>query len=297
MRRVLAASLAIALAVVGFGVSACGSRVTVETGNRVVCTYGETISEQVHSAKVPPDEAGRLGVKTVTKICDRHAKAERLYAQAQAALVKGNVKTAQAALTKVVEIDSGFRLAQTQLDTIVAGKKPAADGNTSTTTNGGTGTGSNSSGNPPSSKPAPSTPGDKGKPVGPIASLTGWTPATLSGYSAQKLIADPLVLSRQYVPSATGSRGALVIVAEQVGNANAAKSRLSQEMARYSKDDKTTTINGRSVRLGTDGESFAALGILDGPVIVILEMDASTGSPTALLPQLTEIAKQLPVKE
>ncbi len=108
--------------------SGCAEKtVTVQTGERVVCTYGEEVSSTVHAVKVPADEANKYSVRTKRIKCDRHAQLEALYGEAQNAISKGDLATAEKKLAQVVASDTSFASAASQLADIKSGRKPAVD--------------------------------------------------------------------------------------------------------------------------------------------------------------------------
>ena len=139
------------------------------------------------------------------------------------------------------------------------------------------------------------TPGDDGKPTGPIASLLGWMPDTIKGYTAQEPIADALYVSREYAPVTTGRIERLVIAAEQFASEGAARAELDRTLKlRYSTDGKDVTVGGHKGWFGTDGRRFAVLGLTDGSVFVVLEMSSSSVDPAKLRGDLTSVAEDLP---
>lgn len=261
-------------------VIASNRKVEVTTGEIIECTYGHIVSEDVKTLRVPAREASKYGVRTVKTVCDEHAAVEEAYAEAQAALKKADLETAKRKLEEVLALDPAYRQAQSQLDAIVAGKKPSADSEPAPSANDG------------DSATKPSTPGDDADPTGPVASLTGWMPDDLDGYQADKMLADVLAVSRQYAGS--GGR-TLVISAEQLGTEEIAKSIWDRDYKlRYAKNAKTLKINGKNAYGGTDGSEVAVLGIVDGPVLVVLQLSSDDVEPPTLLSELTAMAKGLP---
>lgn len=271
--RSAAAALVVVLAL---GAAGCQRKVEVQTGTKVVCTFGEVLSNDVRTISVPARDAAKYSVKTVTKLCDRHAKLNAIYEQAQQALLQGNVARAKAKLTQVVASDPAFRQAKAQLDTIIKGGKPKPD-----TTK-------------PASKPATTTPSAGTTATIPNA-LTGWTPDAISGFSAAKALVDPISVSREYLPTGSSPAEALVIYAEQFLSPSAASAALATQVkSQYPKNAATITVNSHKAYFGTDGRQFAVIGFTSGNVMVALEMTAKPGSLGALKTPLTAAAKQLP---
>ena len=90
MKRALTLALVLVLALSLTPLTACSRKVEVKSGKRVVCTYGEIVSDSVRTLQVPAADAGKYTVTTETVTCDRHKRAEALYAAAQKALGQAN---------------------------------------------------------------------------------------------------------------------------------------------------------------------------------------------------------------
>lgn len=271
-------------------------KVEVRAGERVECTYGHLVSDDIKTISVPRSEAHQYGVKTTKIVCPEHLQAEQLYNEAQQAIAEGDLKTAEKKLAEVVAVYPDFRQAQSQLDQIADGKKPTADGTTGATTGGTSGgdTGGTSDGDT-SGTDKPSTPGDSDKPVGPVASLAGWTPDEISGYKADKIISDVLALSREYTPTSGTRVDVLVISAEQMLSADMVKGVLERDFKlRYDRNNKDIKVNGKNGWTGTNGTDTAVLAISDGQVLVVLQARSTKTDPAKLVTDLTDIAKTLP---
>jgi len=296
MKRLMTLALAAVLVVAVFSASGCQKKVEVKTGTRVVCTYGHVISDNTKVVSVPAKDVAKYRARTVTRICEQHAKLEALYKQAQAAVKAGDISAAKKALAAVVAIDKAYGKAQDQLDQIVAGKKPKSDQNPPSASNPGTSTPAGGGSAAPGGSggtPTPETPG--GNTSGPIDGLRRWTPDTLAGYAASKPTVDALTIARQYIPADSSNALTLVIVTEQYRTADDAKIGLARQLtSRYTKDRDTVTINGHSMTYGTDGKRFAALGFTEGAVMVAMEMSVKSGSPSSLKTPILDVAKQLP---
>jgi hypothetical protein len=273
----LASALAIAFTLAASTLAGCGPKlVRVVTGVRVVCTYGEVVSDSVKAIEVPADKASGYSVVTRTVTCDRHKRLEALYAQAQAAIAAGKLADAKSALAELVKIDASFKKAQTQLDAIQAGKKPAAD----------TGT--------PAPKPGAGVGGEDKQPVGPVANLSDRVPATLSGYTAAPIVADVYTLTREYTPGPGAPTDSLVIVVEQYKDATAAKRQISRSVASdYPSSVATVKVEGRSVRFGTDGRRFATAAWNENGVLIVIEGSSASRKPAALKDHLIALVGEI----
>ena len=241
----------------------------METGERVTCTYGHLVSETVKVIEVPAADADRYGVVSRIVTCGRHKALEKLYAEAQAAIAAGDFKGAKEKLAEVLKGDPRFRKAAEQAKAIDAGKKPAAD------------TGGSAGGD---------TGGGK-QPVGPVANLTGWVPDTLSGYTAQPVIADELQITREYVSTGSGDIESLVIVVEQFKNTIAARQAITTRIKRdYPVSPSSASVKGRTLYFGTDGRRFALVAWNEGGLVIAIEGSARDRKPAGLKVALTAVA-------
>lgn len=261
-------------------------RVQVLTGQRVECVYGHVVKDDVKTIKVRPSEASRYGVKTVKVVCDDHRRAEKLYDEAQAALKSGDYKTARDKLAEVVTLDRNFKSASAQLAEVDAGKKPAPATDTGSASAPGAATPNGGASEATTEKAGGS------QPTGPVASLAGWAPDEIEGFTAEPIVADTLSLSREYRAS---SGDTLVIAADQVGSTAAVTEQLkSRVKLTYDKDARTVRVGSRSAYAGTDGRSVAVLAIPDGAVLVVLQIRTPGSDPKPRIDQLIGIAKTLP---
>jgi hypothetical protein len=292
-RVVIIVAVVAVLAAAAFGVTQLQNRVEVQTGERVVCSYGHVVSEDIQTLKVPASQAAQYSVTTTSVLCDRHAKLEALFSDAQEALEAGELAKAEAKLAEIVALDPTFPGAKKQLDEIAAGKKPqpVAGGDTGGNTGGNTGGDTGGGTTPPDDE----YPGD-GDLSGPIGALAKWIPDNITGFTAQPPTVDVLNLARNYRPDSGSDIFSLVIVAEQFRTPSDAVTALDRKIKSvYPNDATTLKINGRSVYFGTDGSRFAAAGLTDGAVLVAVEMSPKQGSSPAQVKSAMEaVLKQLP---
>ena len=289
--------ITIALLAAGALLAGCTRMVQVETGERITCTYGEVVTDTVKTIEVAADKAANYHVVVNTVTCERHKRLEALYAEAQAAIVAGDLATARAKLVEVVTIEPLFKNARQQLDTIDDGGKPVADTSANTSANTPATPGSPSTpakpgapGTPGAPATATPSPGAGQEPVGPVASLSSWVPDALPGYTATPIIADVYVLTREYLPTPSAPTYALVAVVEQYKDATAAKGAIKNDMSNsYPVASTTLTIKGRSVYFGTDGKRRAIVAWNESGVLVAIEGAVKTGSPTTLKSHLSDL--------
>jgi hypothetical protein len=298
LRRVLATVLVLTL--LPAALSGCQRKVSVQTGERITCRFGDTIKDTVRTVKVPASEAALYSVKTSFGVCTKHEQLLSLYLKAQKDIAANKMTSAKQLLSKVVASDPSFALASAQLAALNAGKKPAPDLATtaqstgSSTTGGSTGGTSGGSGSTTGGTKPPT--GDQ--PVGPTLTLAAWAPAALEGFKTGATAADVLALSREYVPTPkSSSLEAIVISVEQFSSGKMASAGLKDQMVHYGNNVATEKIVGRSCSFGTDGKQFAAIGFVNGAMLVIVEGHTQQGAkPVSLHDQLVAVVSKLPVK-
>lgn len=275
MRRttylVVAAIAVIALAIAAFLVwpKLSNEKVTVRSGEIVLCTEGEVVSDTTESLQVSADEVKDYGVTTRVITCDLHAKLAALYDTAQKAIADGDLDAAKAALKDIVALDPLYRRASSQLTDIEAGRTPDTD---SGGDDGGTSGGD------------PADPGDEpgtDNPAAPIVNLANFVPDTLTGFVGQGLIVDPLALTRDYLPTDQGDVAKLVIVVEQFQDADAAQAELDSVIKPAYPDGAADVDAGDAGYFGSN-RSVAAVAFTDGSILVVLEI-ASTGDDASAL--------------
>lgn len=272
--RTRSALFAFALVAV-IALTGCGEKtVKVQTGERVVCTYGETVSSTVKTIEVPASKAADYKVVTKKVTCARHKALEALYAAAQKAIADGDLTAARAKLAEVLAMEAGFRNAAEQAAQIDAGKKPTPD----------TGTGSGNTGGSTDAT-------GSGVPETPVASLAKWVPDSITGYKADPVVADTNALTREYVPTGSSPVVSIVVVAEQFKTAEAAKAAAADTIAReYPSSRSTVDADGRTLSFGVSGTKFAAVAWNEGAILVVVEGFPKSGTGSSLKSTLQAIA-------
>lgn len=278
MKRMVFGAALVLLVGVASLVGCKAKMVTVTTGEIVLCTEGELVSDTTESKEVRADEVGDYGVTTEVVTCDFHAKLASLYTQAQDAIAAGDLDAASRALAEIVATDPLYRRAGSQLTDITAGRTPIPDG--AAPAGGGTTT-----------VPDSERPGEE-SPTGPILNLAHYVPDALPGFVGQGLIADPLTLTRDYLPSSAGAATRLVIVVEQFQDADAAKAELDAVIKpAYSGGASSLDVSGKAGYYG-QASTVSVVAFTDGGLLVVLEM-ATEGAPAALKTQLVELAREV----
>ncbi len=267
MKKTLTWILAVALVLaLPTALTGCKRKVTVTTGEIVICTSGEVIEDNTEEIEVPEDEVADYGVTTKVITCETHSRLASLYDEAQAAIAAGDLTTARERLATILESDPGYRKAKDQLDAIDAGTTPEVDGGEATGGTGDTTTGDT---------------GDTDEPTGPVASLTVYVPDVIDGYVAQGIIADAGSLSRRYLPNASGA-DQLVIEVEQQVDAASAEATLGGLLNSYPESQSESTIAGHRVVVGSNGQ-YAIAVFTDGALVIAVELHSTGASGAGLI--------------
>jgi hypothetical protein len=280
----------------GVVLAGCTRMVRVETGERITCTYGEVTTDTIKTIEVPSSDAAKYKVVRLTATCPRHQHLELLYFEAQQAILAGDLATAKAKLEEIVKTEPQFRLAKVQLELIAAGQKPVADAgapkpgsDTTTTTEAKPPT---KPGTNPGSGGTPAAPGQE--PVGPVASLSGWVPEKLPGYTADAIVPEVFRLSREYVPSKDLPTDALIVVVEQYKDAAAAQLDIKNDLGGgFGTSSSKFTVKGREIFFGTDSHRFAIVAWNEGGLLLVIEASSKTGKPVDLKAHLTTLVEAL----
>lgn len=278
MKRVLSIALALVLALSMLGVGGCKKRmVTVKTGEIVICTAGEVVEDNTEEIEVPENEVIDHSVKMRVITCEEHAGGDigAMYDRAQEFIRAGGFDDAKAELEKIVAKDPTYKKAKQQLDDINAGKKPAADADST-----------------PGDTTADDTTPDEGEePVGPIANLARFVPDTIAGYSAQGIVADPASITRNYLPT-SGNADLMAIMAEQTVDASTANDALDAFKTYYPDSSATVKIGSVTGVFGVR-ESNAAIAFTSGAIVVTVELHAKKGDAKNLKDALVKVGNAI----
>lgn len=272
MKRLLNVMLVLALLFSTAVAGGCAKRkVTVRSGEIVLCTAGEVVEDNTKEIEVSVDDVAKYSVTTKLITCDVHGGLESLYAAAQKAIAGGDLDAAQAKLQSIVDQNPNYKKAGSQLADIQAGKTPTPDDDTGSTVPTQT-----------------AEPGDGGEITGPIASLIKYVPDVLDGYSAQEITADPTLITRNYIPT-SGNADLLVISAEQVVDAAMASATIASIKTAYPDSGATVDIGSSKGYFGTTSE-FALVVFSQGAVVVSIEMHVAKGKAVDLKSALVKVA-------
>lgn len=275
MKRVWMLLVAVLLSIGLLGVPGCKQQmVTVETGEVVICTYGEIVSDTTEEIEVPADEVAEHGVTTTVVTCDLHQKLEALYETAEQALAAGDTEAAERAFAEIAETDGTYRDAGARLAALRAGDPTAGAGSS-----GGSSAAPGSDDDSPGDSGASPPTTDDDTPVGPIANLTGYIPDRLPGFVGQRIYADPFVLFRDYLPESSGAVVQLAVEVEQFKDNAMARGNLDDRVrVRYASDAEDLEIGSLDAYFGTRPD-FAGLAFTEGPVFVLMEVYTTSGDP------------------
>lgn len=291
MRRVWMLLIVLALSAGLLAVPGCSKQmVTVQTGEIVLCTYGEIVSDTTEDIEVPADEVADHGVTTTVVTCDFHQKLASLYEAAEKALAEGDLEAAERAFAEIAGSDPSYRDAATRLaDLRGDGDGSAAAGSSAAGAAGGTASGStpgsnggstpgSSGGSAPGTTPG-TTPGGDDGPVGPIANLTTYIPDRLPGFVGQAVYSDPFVLFRDYLPERQGKIVQLAVEVEQFRDGAMATGNLdSRARVRYSSNPDDLKIGSHDAYFGTR-PGYAGLAFTNGGIFVLLEVYTTSSTP------------------
>ncbi len=275
--------------------------VKARVGERVVCKYGETISDRTKLITVPRLFAGAYGVKVSKSICPKHRTVERLYDDATRLIAQGDISTAGKILGSIKKRDPKFkdidkRIAKLNKELVAAGlPKIPTGGSSSAGGNGGTsgdssGGGSpgtdNSGGNGGNGQPDP-----QGDPTHLV--LLEKLPEKVSGYTLWAEDFTALSAARTFYPEKPGAIKLLTTEVDLTGNAESADNYLDNEVKRnYPGYKDSVKVEGKTCYFGTHANQFAMLAWRDGGIVFQVEMMAKS-SPQNLKDDLVSIAKKM----
>jgi hypothetical protein len=273
VRRAAVAALVLALIMAAVVLTGCERKVTVTTGEIVICTAGEVIEDNTSQIEVPASEAAKYAVTTTVITCERHSDLGTLYAEAQEAIASGDLVAAREKLQSIVDRDPAYRRASEQLKAISEGKTPPADTADEPAAGGDTNA-------PPSEEP-----------VGPVVNLAKWVPDVIPGYIAQGILADPASLARQYIPESDAA-DQMVIAVDQYVDAQAAQQKAAALGTYYPENTGTRKVGSYTVTVGVKGD-FAAAAFSDGPLVIAVELHATRGGGAALIDAALDVVAAL----
>ncbi len=263
--------------------------VNVHSGEIVICTQGEIVSDTTEEIEVPADEVAGHGVTTEVITCDLHTKLAALHAEALQAIADGDLETAERVLAEIASSDSAYRNTSSMLADV-----RAKTGGSVATTGGAIGS---SGGETPGSGTATPPPGggttDPGgdTPVGPIANLTDYIPDRLPGFIGQRIYSDPFNLFRDYLPEKSGTIIQLSVEVEQMQDAAMVTRRIDERIkANYPNDAQSIKVGSLDSYFGTRPR-YAILAMSDGAILVVMEFATSSDKPAQHKDALVSVAK------
>ena len=281
MRKSLRVSFVVLLLFVTvLALAGCSRKVTVTTGEIVLCTAGEIVEDNTEQIEVPEDEAADYAVTTTVVTCVEHSDLATLYGQAQQAIANGDLDTARERLATVVARDSAYRSAKRQLDEIDNGGTPTPDAGDD---------------QPAGTPETPETPGNTPEtpetPEGPVVNLARWVPDVIEGYVAQGIIADVASLSRQYLPDSKKA-DQLVIAVDQMVDQDTATAAAAAIGAQYPEVSETVKVGEYTVTVGANGP-YGAAAFADGPLLVVVELHGPDGTGADLIDAVLAVVETL----
>lgn len=263
------------VALLGLTALSCGaSEVRVRTGLRVLCKYNHVIDDTTRYVSVDGARAKQYSVREETTVCAAHLRAQRLYAQAQQALSKGNKTKAKPLLAQVVGIDPSFQDAAKQYKSL-GGKVPAKG---SVASSG-------------SSKPSGSSgSGSQQAPAGSYLSRLPTAKEMSSGYTLVSENQDVLSATRLFAARKSSASVRLLtanvmLLGKKTDFVTWYKRTLRAKFA------TNASSRGGNYFFGTDGRNLANLCWQKGPLVFQVEAEARRGKPSALQTEIWRVSK------
>lgn len=304
-RIVLAVFGLILLGVVYYFIS-----VPVKTGKKVVCRYKHTISDQTYTLRIPKSLADRFKVEKETSICERHKKAEALYAQAQNEIAAKKYSKAKKTLKEVQKLDPKFKKTESQISAIDkvesstgGGKTSGGSSGTSGGDSGGTSPPGTSGGNgtSPGGTPDTNTGGNGGTGGGtapvPIDLAALLPQVDVPGYSRGTLLESGNSAQIDYLPSPStrGTASSLLITVRNMDSADKAKNFIENtSKIAWPNNQKQLSIRDNKAYFGTNIYGYANLSWPNDVVVYEVQMLSAKATPEKLYSDIVKIADYLP---
>ncbi|RJQ51559.1 MAG: hypothetical protein C4521_12255 [Actinobacteria bacterium] len=283
MARHIRTALIIALVpILSLSVLSCGrNEVSVKAGRRIICKYGHVIKDTSRFIKVDPSKAKNYSVSQETTICARHLQAQRLYAEAQAALAKRAKARAKALLAKVVALDPEFEQAASQYESL-GGSAPKVVGSS-----GGGSSGAAASNSKGGTAPKGST----------STTYLGRLPRSVPSYKLISQSEDVLSGTRLFAATQSSNPVRLLTFsASWLGTKTDFKSWYDRTLkARYSVGASSVKEISPYARFGTDGSKYANVTWphpREKGLVFSVEMEARKGNPLSLKTTLISTARK-----
>jgi hypothetical protein len=272
--------------------------VKVKVGERVVCKYGETITDRTKTITVPRLFAGSYGVKVSKSICPKHRTVERLYDDATRLIAQGDISTAGKILGSIKKRDPEFkdvdkRITKLNKELTAAGLEPIpTDTGNSSSSGGNGGSSGNSSGNNNSDGNSGGDSQGDGTPS--YLYLLDRLPDKVSGYTLWAEDYTDLSAARTFYPDKSGTIKLLTMEVDSTGNAQSADNFIANEIKRNYPGDKDSNVKvgGNTCYFGTHANQFAMLAWRDGGIVYQVEMMAKS-NPQNLKDDLISVAKSM----
>lgn len=268
--------------------------VPVETGTKVLCRYGHVISDNTYTLRVPKFLADRFKVTEKKSVCSKHARAERLYAQAQGKIANKDYAEAKKILKEIAKIDPNFKQTKSQLSAI---GEATSSGSTS---GGSSSSGSSSSGDTGGSSPGGSSSGGTSGDGSPYVQpdLVGLLPqGDIPGYNRGAIVFDNDDASVDYLPEETTAAriGSLLITVRKYGNSDGPKSFINKtSKVVYPNNQKSPKVKGHEGYFGTSDFGLATLSWPDGVLVYEILMRSADFKPAGLYEDIVKIVDYFP---
>jgi len=256
----------------------CTKEVSVQTGMKTVCVYGETLDDTVRTIKVPESQAKKYRVITKRVLCDKHRLAQKYFEQGQALARQGKYPEALKAFQKAAEYDPDFKDVSTWIASGGKSGGSSTPSNGSSSSNGGGSSGSSSSAS--------------------TAAWLSWFPATDADYVAGSVAKDKLrdaqTAQRNYTPKPARSRtvATLVITLYKYKTAQKASAFIVGTSKTAFPSNRKTISSFHNAYFGTRGPD-ATLAWVIKDVVVEMVMQSAENKPATLSSHMLQVAKRV----
>ncbi len=289
--------------------------VPVKAGTKVICRYGHTIRDDTYTLRVPKFLAGRFKVDEEKSVCAKHARAEKLYAQAQRELAGKKYSQAKKTLKKVEKTVPKFKQTKSQLaainrlalsgnDEATNGGSPEAPGSDAGETNGSSNTdtgGANADTSGANAGNSVETPdGETGeKDLSPVEiDLAALLPqGDIPGYTRGTLLKSGNSTQLDFLPTAATRTkiNSLLITVRDMDSADGAKNFIENtSKIAWPDSQKNPSIKGKKAYFGTNIYGYANLSWSNDVIVYEIQMLSAEATPLDLYDDIVKIVDYLP---
>lgn len=274
--RVALVSFLVFLLLVGGGLSLT---VPVKVGAKEYCKYGELLSDKTKTIYVPWWRANNYKARVVTRLCDKHRRAEELYAEARDLVKQGNLAEAKKKLAQAALLTPTIPAVRQELARVEKQLASSAGAKAGTGKNGGK--------TPGSGKRPPA------KPSGPGFDLSKLLPSSIPAYAPGKVYRQNDLASRDFRPLSPDGVEALLLSVQWVPSAKTAAANINRARRDvWRNDQENLDVRGYTGHFGTDGKTYAYLVWYEKKLIFQVQAHSSGGTPWELKEEMRSLADE-----